>query len=342
MTVFAYLVYGGNPNYQLEMSFSLLSAVRQAKSPDALRVALICDPENARPDLPVENVVVEHEELRSWTDDGRYNHRIKPLAIRRLLERYDEPVVMLDTDTYFTDDPEVLAERVGPGQTLMHELESSLGDAALWGPLLQQRGGRIEAGEHVLTPDLPMYNSGIIGLRPEDAGLLDDAMEILDALRAETGFFNAEQLAIGLAFERATKVATGDDVLVHYWGGEREFIHLRVQELMGVRDGERFAAAAAASTLPAITGYPPIPISYKLRGRALGTAFRWSEDYYYAYVAALMARAEARPGYAKAWNDVARHALKLAGDRDGLPAHPLMERDFGALLARWEPGADEA
>jgi hypothetical protein len=158
LNTIAYLVYGAQREYQLELTYSVLSAVHWlAGDGSNCRIALITDEANQRPDLPVEHVVFCSDEFSSWTRNGQYKHEAKVHVLLKALDKFKSKVALVDTDTYFNVNPPRLFEQIGPGQSVMHVYEGLLGDDEYLGPVLERQATyrlviRYRAKQCFLTP----------------------------------------------------------------------------------------------------------------------------------------------------------------------------------------------
>lgn len=98
-----YLCYGASERHWLELRASLLSALRHLPCDCGVTVVVATD----RPEcvqalgLDVEVAHLEDATLARWRGRHDYNHRIKNAVVPWLFDRYEEPVCLLDTDTFF-------------------------------------------------------------------------------------------------------------------------------------------------------------------------------------------------------------------------------------------------
>ena len=321
----AYLVYGSDHRYHLELNYSLLTALRH-RGENNFRVCLICDAANDRPDLPVDRIVLSADEIHDWSQAGTYNHRMKPLALARAIDELEAPVALVDTDTAFTDDPFRMLNRIEPGRSVMFERESDLIDAAPW----QKLGPELTAGFSIegirVAATSSMYNSGVIGLHPVDRALLDKSASLLDGLYARTGIYSVEQLAIGLVLEKETELRTSDDVLRHYWGYGRGFIHLHLETMFPTRDAETFQRMVEAETIADPLNVPTFRTRDRVRARLAAATGMWPRGYRYAYLCYLAARSTDDRRVANVWASVAHHATLMAHEATGQPPPPAVLR----------------
>lgn len=319
-----YLVYGDMPTYQLELGYSVLSAVahRGERGP---RIVLMTDEAGRRDDLPVEHFIFSAEDLARWTDNGRYNHACKVHAYIAALRHFGGKVAMIDTDTYFLADPMQVFDRVDADTSLMHDWEGMLGSFPEWnGVIRRAKDGGI--GGYPIAESTVMYNSGVVGC---DIGMLEAVEGVpafMDAVREAGGPFNAEQFAFSQILLRAGTVGVCPDLLRHYWGFERRFIHCRIARLMPEQTGTAFEAALANSATP-VAGYPERSVAARLRAKIKGAQRKGQGGLYpFAYLCYLSALGESRPDYADAWAGTALDVIRVGGF-----AAPLVKRDFRRL-----------
>ncbi len=332
MKTLAYLLYGGRPEYQLELGYSVLSALRRIAPEDEIRICLVADRSSERPDLPIEHLPLTNAELDAWSADRTYFHRIKPLALAKVLDHFGGPVALVDTDTFFVEPPAKLFHRIGPGRSVMHERESDLADATDWAHLAKTlRGGGFEVAGVRFDGASAMYNSGVIGMHPADRSAIEEMLGLLDALHARTGIFNVEQLAVGETLARRTQLSTTEDVVHHYWGFERPFIHMRIRALFSDGPGS-FARLLDRAELPPVTGFPRKSRRAQVLARLFALASGWSPDLRFAYLASLSAFASKDHGEADAWARVAVDSVRVAENQG-----KASRRETAKAFARFGP-----
>jgi hypothetical protein len=335
MRILAYLFYGEKVEYQWELIFSLYSALRHLQSdPQAVRICVISD----RPhlDLPVDHLPFSAAEYAAWTTSphGVYNHRTKVHALLKALDHYQCPVALVDTDTYFTAHPAKLLDRISPQQTVMNFEYAPVAQHDLWSPIVEQIRNGIEIAGVNISPASRMFNSGVIGVEPSHRSLLEKSLAVIDDLYGRSPIFNVEQFAIGVTLNQFTQLVTCEDLLEHYYGPSRSFIHLQI-----ARAFQTFTAASLEQQLnrsePLTVGYPAKALSDKIIARILGWLRRWQQDYRFAYLAYRSAffYATQDAKYANVWATTALQTLQFAGTR------PLdsVRRDF----CRFDRGAIE-
>ncbi|MBL9050983.1 MAG: hypothetical protein JNK19_12815, partial [Tabrizicola sp.] len=196
MGAIVYLVYGDDERFHLELTFSMASALKFMKDdPAGIRIVLVCDEANARPDLGVEHIIISKDEIRSWQFEGQYNHAIKPHVVQHALHRLQEKVAFVDTDTFFIAHPKSMFDRIGKGRTLLCSEEATLAEdpEKKWIKTTETTSELL--GRYPISLSTRMNNSGVIGIDPADAALLVDVIGVMRELRSIDSVFTAEQLA---------------------------------------------------------------------------------------------------------------------------------------------------
>jgi hypothetical protein len=222
------------------------------------------------------------------------------------MDLYKGKVALVDTDTYFQDHPSKIFERIGPEMALMHVHEGTLEQHAYWRPIL----------DNVYTPVLgytinnlsPMYNSGVVGVDHSARAMLGDVQPLMEQLHSiYPGIHNIEQFSFASVILRHLKLNVCSDVVTHYYGYERRFIHCHIEALFPRFDQEIFRGYL--KDVPSVGGYPP-KLKVDLVASKLKTLQRRQKAIYgFAYLAYRSAFSSANKLYANAWSNVALDAL---------------------------------
>lgn len=313
MKVIAYLLYGRKKEYQLEFFLSLFSALKQlGEDRDEIIFSLITDRDDFDPNLPIDVITISPAELAEWTQQGTYNHRTKAFALLKLIDHYQASVALIDTDTYFIDNPIKLFERISPQNTVMHHLQVPLAVHDHWQSALEKLNNGIDIEGIRISSQSPMFNSGVIGVDVSHRALIEKAAIVLDKVYALFPIFDVEQFAIGVVLNEYTNLSQSNDLIYHYYGPSRRFIHVQTARLF-----KNFTAASLSQALalpaPPQLGFPERPLSARLLSRILGFIFKWDANYQFAYLAYRCALASAKkdPEYANVWANVALESIKF-------------------------------
>lgn len=315
MNTIVYLVYGGRREYQLELTYSVLSALHWAGDQRSkFHIALVTDEASRRPDLPVENIVIPPAEFEIWSRGGQYQHQAKVHAFMKALDLFKGKVALIDTDTYFLRDPLALFDRIAPGSSVMHAFEGTLGSDRLLGPLL----GKLENGSSVdpilraypISPATRLFNSGVIGLDYADRAVVDDVLPLLEEFYRILPAFNIEQFAFSVALDRRTSLTDGAELIRHYYGHERGFIRARIAELFPIFTSDLLRRYVPR--LPAVGGFAKKRLIDRIRARLKAALRGEGSEYRFAYLAYLSALSNAyrSPTLANIWALIAVVVLR--------------------------------
>lgn len=313
MSILLFQVYGSRRSYHLELTYSILSAARFLREqPADIRLILATDAANRRPDLPVEHFELTPAMLHNWQLNGTYNHAIKVYSLHHALQYFNAPVILVDSDTVINNHPIKMFERVGPGRSLMHASEGRLRKSmewAEWSKLIACSAGSLSG--YSISEDSIMYNSGVVGLHPLDAYLMDDVKTAMQEIRDNSDMFTAEQLATSLIFADKTKLTICDDLVEHYWGGPRAFYHYQMQQMFpSILNGEGINDPNVP--LKPLARLPGVALRHKIAGRLKRLSRAISPEYETAYIAyrSALSLSSSNPDLANVWSTIALNMLQ--------------------------------
>ena len=218
MLNYLYLDYGGQAKYRAELKYSLIS-LRAGMDPAKVRILVASDAPQVYRGWPV-SVMDIAARIPAWSGGGLYYHRIKPALVQAALKELDEPVLLLDADSI-----------IRPG--FHAEVEAKMADAVVMNRFEKHDPIPPLKGFRTALPHLGayrydvahswMYNSGLIGMRPQHLPLLDDTLAMIDALIGRAKKFPMiEQFALSEVLRLSqTPIAEIHDSFLHYWQGRR-------------------------------------------------------------------------------------------------------------------------
>jgi hypothetical protein len=273
------LLAHGRADVITQARFCLLTFQHFAlRAPGRYRVVVYTDQPAAFADLG-ENVRTEPltpETLRGWRGPQDYVHRVKPEMLLHFAGAYDGRLLFVDSDTYFIRDPAELFDRVRPGVAALHLDEGRLserrnGNARRLHDFVRRTELRLPDGTVGRLPeDTAMWNSGVVGIAPEDRDLLAPSLALVDELYGRYEKHNMEQLALSYVLARRLRLVPADDVVCHYWGRGMAFDLAAVRFFAAHADDDLATLAAAAFALaPEPERDPRKPWYHKLIPRAL-------------------------------------------------------------------------
>jgi hypothetical protein len=217
-----YLVFGAE-TYHQEAVFSIASALACLRdTPDqALDIQVFSDNPEPYRLLPVHVRPLDEATRKAWSQPHGYHFRTKHVALRAVLEE-SQQALLIDTDTFFHCSPLKLFERVKPGTVLCNAFNQRYGAYA--GSELHKSLAHILAERGLADDEMPLLNSGVIGLMHEDRELLDRSIALMDEFYPlARGAYTLEEFCLGVAAYRKMEVAECTDLIHHYWSRKQLF-----------------------------------------------------------------------------------------------------------------------
>ena len=190
----------------------------------------------------------------------------------------------------------------------MHADEGPLRDKGeQWGPVKEKYSGGAEAS-FTIDDSSQTYNSGVVGLMPGDCALLERVSSLMrDIHHLVPTTHEAEQFAFAHVLGANRSVRTCEDVVQHYWGYERRFIHTGIAESFPDFSKATFNAALAAPER--IRRFPAKRKSDLVLAKLKGLQRQQAPAYAFAYLAYRSAFTTCSPKDANAWASIAMDAL---------------------------------
>lgn len=217
-----YLVFGAL-TYHQEALFSIASALAGLRETpgEALDIQVFTDNPAPYRNLPVRVREFDECTRQGWIEPHGYHFRAKHIVMQQVL-RESELALLIDTDTFFHCSPLELFRRIEPGTLLCNTMSMTYGankQACLYRALaevLQQR--------RLADDDMPLLNSGVIGLHRSDAIILDQSIALMDELYPlAQGAYTLEEFCLSVAAYRTRKVRECPDLIHHYWSRKALF-----------------------------------------------------------------------------------------------------------------------
>ncbi|HEY0286600.1 MAG TPA: hypothetical protein VGC62_06250 [Pseudomonas sp.] len=187
----------------------------------ALDIQVFTDTPEPYRRLPVRLRRFDAQTRRTWSGPHGYHFRCKQVLMRKVLEESDK-AVLIDTDTFFHQNPMKLFERIEPGKLLCNALTTRY-DACKQTTLYTALAS-ILAQRGLADDSMPLLNSGVIGLTREDADILDRSVEMMDEFYPITpGAITLEEFCLAVAAYRTVEVNECPDLIHHYWSRKQLF-----------------------------------------------------------------------------------------------------------------------
>ncbi|WP_213878469.1 hypothetical protein [Pseudomonas sp. dw_358] len=217
-----YLAFGSD-TYHQEALFSIASAFavsREAGEP-VPDILVFTDKPEAYGVLPVSVRPLDKATREAWAQPHGYHFRTKHVVLRQILQERDV-ALLIDTDTVFRVPPARLFDCIQPGTLLCNTINrpySQYQDSPLYFNLHEDLKARGLADD-----DMPLLNSGVIGLRSGDSAVLDRSIALMDECypRSE-GAYVLEEFCLAVAVHHHLTLAECPELIHHYWSRKNLF-----------------------------------------------------------------------------------------------------------------------
>ncbi|WP_349975195.1 hypothetical protein [Pseudomonas sp. WHRI 8519] len=262
-----YLAFGP-ATYHQEACFSIVSALAHlgTSAGQAMDIQVYTDNPQPYAQLPVTVHLLDEATRKAWNEPHGYHFRSKHVVLRQVLQQHPR-AVLIDTDTFFRKSPLTLFQRVKPGSLLCNAIGGRYGEnrtCLLYQnlqPLLQARG--------LADGQMPMVNSGVIGLTAEDAGILDHSIAMMDEFHPLVPTaYTLEEFCLAVAAYRTLALAECTDVIHHYWSRKAQF-RAKIQAWLRKHGAQPLSAAALADVLLVNDQLPRPPTLQRLGYKAM-------------------------------------------------------------------------
>jgi hypothetical protein len=221
-TRFVTLAYGDDEGIFRQVWMLLVSL--RAFAPRNVELVVLTD----RPEryAALDGISVERldaTELDRWRRGGAgWRHK---LEVERALLPDDGALVLLDSDILAVAPLDPFIAELHAAALFLHKEEYVLsqsrrtGNRRMWDELRDR-----EFGPWQLQPSDAMWNAGVVALTSRDRELVDDALELHDAVAA-AGVAHPflEQLATSVVFGRTGRLRPAQPYFAHYWGNKPAF-----------------------------------------------------------------------------------------------------------------------
>lgn len=229
-TVILFLAYGSDSNC-FQARFCILTLYYHVRGDfDGIRIVVYTDkPDHFTrfaPSMPLTVEVMSKTVIQQYKGPLGFIHRVKACIIRDCFAKYQANIFYLDADTYVTQSPIPLLQRISPATSIMNTNDYDLNSASErfentdW--LLIRRAVKdytyTLAGKPISIPlATRMWNAGVIGMSQQNAALVEQVIELSDQIYANKRVFTAEQFAFSYFLQNKTNLISSGDVIFHYW-----------------------------------------------------------------------------------------------------------------------------
>ena len=195
--------YGPNPGYVHGAKYQIARAFHDQFMSEYAAITVVTDQVSAFLGYPVTCVELTAQMKTDWSFGNRYHFGIKNRALAHVISQSEEDIFLqLDTDTYWRKSPKALAGNVYPSSIVLKFEEgpvigSQNRSIARFEEGLAGRDMRYGQSIYRLDKYARMWNSGLIGIHRSDAGILDEAYQLMEVIFPDVQAHTVEQFVLG-------------------------------------------------------------------------------------------------------------------------------------------------
>lgn len=172
------------------------------------------------PSFTIEQILPE--QIKEWQGSINYIHRAKPMVIKSFFKHFEGAVLFMDTDTYITAPIDAIWEKIEGGQVVMHQSEgvidsSKNAEFKKWDLFLKNNSIQFGGQTFQYNPDFQVWNSGVLGISKNELPVIDDVIQLIDAIHAKFPKHITEQVACSYLLQQKATIYPANSNVVHYW-----------------------------------------------------------------------------------------------------------------------------
>ncbi len=222
-----YLTFGDNIRNHTQAYFSIYSFLAKGIQPASINV--ITDKPWYYKSIEKQVNIIEASAalLQEWMGPDKFFWRVKIKAIEKLCAMYaGEPVLYLDSDTFFYGNNHAYDQLRASKQAIMFENEGFL--KQLPSKTMRTMSAQLKhlsiAGFSNL-PDWSMWNAGVVFIpNSKNKQEIELALELCDEMctsKVKDQF--VEQFALSVALQHSYGLMPAGDIIAHYWSNKEEW-----------------------------------------------------------------------------------------------------------------------
>ena len=231
---------------------------------------------------------ITQAQIKEWQGSINYIHRAKPQVIKSFFKDFGGNLLFLDTDTYITQPIDGLWADIAGGTVFMHQSEGVIDSSKnvefkKWDRFLKNTPIRFGSQTFQYSADFQVWNSGLLGINQLLAPVMDDVVQMIDAVHAKFPKHITEQVACSYIFQQHANIQPAAEYLVHYWNLKefRKFLNIffRNNEEESIPNLVKAAHGIDAAAIQAQKeAYEALPLYKKWIAQLTGKS--WSIDNY--------------------------------------------------------------
>lgn len=162
------------------------------------------------------------EIVKLWRGDIDFVHRVKVKMLQDFTASHHGVFLYLDTDTFIVADLSAVFKNIESGNVYMHTDEGSLSDKS--NPILKKthkfvshQAVLVDNSQVKIPPTTKMFNAGVLGFNSKQSDVLENVLNLTDAMYPLFQKHVVEQLAFSFYLPQMGIVQTAERWIFHYW-----------------------------------------------------------------------------------------------------------------------------
>jgi hypothetical protein len=218
-----YLAVGPHEALHAQARYAMLSALAWGDGEELIHLHTD-SPERYQSlvELAPRRIAIERAEMTAPNSIFEFKLSIIQQTARQF---HDDAILFCDADTFFTRPYADLSARILGGDLIMHRREYDV--AAHPTPQMRKfRHALRNAGLAGATTDAAMWNSGVAGLPPGNAEIVENALRTFARLSPHTKKqYLAEQYSLSRSLASRGPITPAENWIFHYWYQKAEYTH---------------------------------------------------------------------------------------------------------------------
>jgi len=175
--------------------------------------------------LPLHFRKIDSDIVKKWKGDIDFIHRVKIEVLLDFTANRTGNILYFDTDILFLQAIEPVWAGIGNGDLYMCVMEGKLMDENQPNLIIPKlasfirKNSPLKIGEETLniSPQVAMWNAGVIGFNTSYRHILEKALVFTDAIYPRFPKHIVEQFAFSLYLQQQAPLKAATSYLIHYW-----------------------------------------------------------------------------------------------------------------------------
>jgi hypothetical protein len=238
-----YILYNafGEQKYISETIYSILSFFHLSNNDlNEIKIVVYTDKVDSFQDVfkGRENIILEDiskDTILNWLNGRSYMPRLKIKSLQHFFGKYNENVLVIDSDTFFIENIDQLFEKIKQNQLIMYSKCTPVNDVLEAYKVYAEYLPKLLLAEYSLymdvksnhsisdgnksynvDPSFQPFNSGVLGINKSYAHLLSKILSLSDMIEKKYNYWCAEEIAFSIILQSVQAVLVCDGLIYHY------------------------------------------------------------------------------------------------------------------------------